>query len=222
MDRSHADWYEMVPHCGFDLHLKNTFFFFLPENLQLTHTKNLKRWVLLIFAFASCSEVAGQWCCAQIRPTWPGATLLSCWYSVRDKVGTGSWSPETVYWAYVTLWGGYFALIFKWQDTHQKVKSLVYSHRTGRGWIWGVWLSCHLEAPWTEGWERRRGVLCKLHPHHSGHFPDAGHAPGPLWTLTSQMNECPCVWGTHLLRSCWFLTLCRAWKKSIGLSIFIV
>ena len=171
------------------------------------------RWVLLIFAFASCSEVAGQWCCAQIRPTWPGATLLSCWCSVRDEVGTGSWSPETVYWAYVTLWGGYFALIFKWQDTHQKVKSLVYSHRTGRGWIWGVWLSCHLEAPWTGGWERWRGVLCNLHPHHSGHFPDAGHAPGPLWTLTSQTNECPCVWGTHLLRSCWFPTLCRAWRN---------
>ena len=54
---------------------------------------------------------------------------------------------------------------------------------------------------------------CNLHPYHSVHLPDAGHTPGPQWTLTSQTNECPCVWGTHLLRSCWFPTLCRAWRN---------
>ena len=136
----------------------------MPENLQWTYTKNLKmRWVLLIFAFASCSKVAGQWCCAQIRPTSPGSTLLSCWCSVRDEVGTGSWSSGTVYWAYVTLWGGYFALISKWQDTHQKIKSLVYSHRTGRGLRCVVVLSPGSTLNWRVGEEEGSpGVTCNF------------------------------------------------------------
>ena len=163
--------------------------------------------------------MAGQWCCAQIRPTSPAATLLSHWWSVRYEVGTGSQSPGTVYWAYVTLWGGYFALISKWQDTHQKVKSLVHSHRTGRGWVWGVWLSRPWQHPQLEGGRGGGESGCNLHPHHSAHLSDAGHALGPLWTLTSQTNKCPCVWGTHLLRSCWFPILCRA-RKKINLLIY--
>lgn len=187
------------------------------------NTQNLKtRWVLLIFAFASGSEVAGQWCCAQIRPTSPAATLLSHWWSVRYEVGTGSQSPGTVYWAYVTLWGGYFVLISKWQDTHQKVKSLVHSHRTGRGWVWGVWLSHPWQHPQLEGGRGGRESGYNLHPHHSAHLSDAGHALGHSGHWRHRRISVPAFEEPIFSGVADSLFCVEHEKKSICLSIFVV
>ena len=45
------------------------------------------------------------------------------------------------------------------------------------------------QHPELEGGRGRGESRCNLHPSHSVHLPDAGHTPGPQWTLTSQMNE---------------------------------
>lgn len=158
------------------------------------------------FLFASGAEVAGQWCCAQTRPTSHAATPSLQLVISQGLVGDRDLEPRDIYWTYVSLWG---VLISKWQGTHQKVKSLVYSHRTGRGWVLRcvVVLSPGSTLNWRVGEEREVMVQPASLPTQST-FPMLVTLQIHEWTLTSQTNEFE-----EPISGVADSLLCRAWRN---------